>query len=347
MGNINLTLLKETRSYFIEYSCGGRKLESFLTHRGTFLQRQKEALNIIKKIMTIHRKRGLLSHLDHLAEVEHKIRELQPWVRDHIVHALLSFILGVYLNENFLRALTDNFVDSFQWKLAGLFHDIGYPAQIAKDVLAPFTATINDVKTFIDVPAPDVHFRIVPIGLENLTNPRNSFALIQERLDEWNLQINAKKEYDRMINSGNICHGMISSLALLYLIDLMYHKCNPRRKYSEVYVNGADWNQTYFEKDVVSACSAIYIHNLPERCFINAKIDRLKTPVAFLLKLSDCLQTWERPNWNNKKGFSATLFDIEINNSVVIFRAEIPEDEKNKIKANITSCLIASDIQIC
>jgi len=349
MMNINATLLRENNSYLYNYDCDRYEIKHFLTHRGTFLERQREAIHIIESIMTTHGKKELLRHIVELARVEHGIRELEPWVRDHVVHALLSFILGIYLNEKFLRPLIGILVNDFQWKLAGLFHDVGYPVQVAKDILRPFTAKINEIKKILDVHSPDVYFKVVPVGIENLTNYLNSFDLIQERLNEWELRINAREEYNQMVDSGDICHGMVSSLVILYVIDLMYQKYNPKRKYSDIsaVMSNINWNQTYFERDVVSACSAIYIHNLPNRCFADAKIDRSKAPVAFLLKLSDYLQEWERPSLINPKGFSATYFDIKIDNDQLIFHADISDDKKRKIKDEISSSLVTPDVQIC
>ncbi len=371
MMNINETLLEQTRTYLSGYGCNRDEIECFLIHCRNFPERQEKAIAIIKDIMRTHEKKELHLHVVELARVEQGIRELQPWVRDHVVHALLSFILGIYLNEKFLRPLSGSYVDPFQWKLAGLFHDVGYPAQVAKDILRPFAAKINEIKKTLGVRSPDIYFKVVPVELENLTNGLNSFDLIQERLDEWELRINAREEYNQMIASGDICHGMISSLAILYLIDLMYQKYNPKRKYSDIYAKGSNinWNQTFFESDVVSACSAIYIHNLPNKCFADAKIDRSKAPVAFLLKLSDCLQEWERPSltnsngdsatksdclqeWErpsltNSNGDSATKFDIMIDNDQLIFHADIPACKKKKIKDEISSTLVAQDIQIC
>lgn len=347
--DINSTLLKQTNTYLYDYGCNQKEIEHFLTHFRNFPERQQKAIDIIEGIMTIHGKKELLRHVAELARVEHGIRELQPWVRDHVVHALLSFILGIYLNEEFLKPSRGSYVDPFQWKLAGLFHDVGYPAQVAKDILKPFVAKINEIKRTLDVRSPDIYFKVVPVGLENLTNGLNSFDLIQERLDEWELRINAREEYNQMITSGDICHGMISSLAILYVIDLMYQKYNPKRKYSGPYAESSNinWDQTYFESDVVSACSAIYIHNLPNKCFADAKINCSKAPVAFLLKLSDCLQEWERPSLKNLNGFLATQFDIKIDNDQLIFYADIPACKKKKIKDEISSSLVAQDVQIC
>lgn len=140
---------------------------------------------------------------------------------------------------------------------------------------------------------------------------------------------------------------MISSLTILYIIDLMYQKYNPKRQYRDIYLDRVNWNQTYFESDVIPACSAIYIHNLPKRCFSIKKIDRSKASIAFLLKLSDCLQEWERPCKGNKTGFPSCKFDIRIDNNILIFYADIPDNIKDKIKGEISSYLITPDVKIC
>ena len=335
------------------YNLSEDMIRSFLFHSGGFLARQSEAIFIIREIMNAHEKKDLIYTVIELARVEQGIRELEPWARDHVVHALLSFILGIYINEKILRPLTHTPVDDFQWKLAGLFHDVGYPMEMARDALVkPFTDTINESKRKIGIGARDVGCKFIPYGFENLQNNVNSFDLIQERLNTWGLRINAKRAYDEVIDSGGICHGMISSLAVLYLIDLLYQKFNPKREYKDRYVRrrprtgDVNFNQVYFERDVVSACAAIYIHNLPGKWFANAKIDRSKAPVAFLLKLSDSLQEWERPSKENPTGFSATQFDIRIDNNQLVFHADIPNNMKEKMKSGI-STLIVPDIRIC
>ena len=377
--NINATLLNEIRPYLYSYDCYPSEIEHFLTTNAPFLERQHEAIQIIENIMAAHGKQELHRPVAELARVECGIRELEPRLRDHVVHAVLSFLLGIYLNEKFFRPLIGTPVDRFQWKVAGLFHDVGYPVQVAtKGILKAFAAKINEIKRTFDVSAPEVYFEVVPrvkrsspvhfldvllgllkrrkpsdSGLENLTNGLNSFDLIQKRLNDWGLRINAKKEYHKMIRSGEICHGIISSLTILHVIDFMYQKYNPKRKYSDIYAvrksgeqNGVSWNQTYFERDIISACSAIYIHNLPSRCFGSAKIDPSKAPIAFLLKLSDCLQEWERPSLTNPTGFSATQFDVKIDNDQLILRANIPDDKRKKIRQEISLSLASPRVEI-
>lgn len=349
MTNINETLWNEIKPYLHKYDCFEDEIEHFLFHNRNFLERQTEAIRIIENIMTLHGKKDLLRQVSELARVEYGIRELEPWVRDHVVHALLSFILGIHINENFTRCSAVRPVNDFQWKLAGMLHDVGYPVEIAKDIMKPFADKINEIKRNLGDQGPDICFKVIPVGLENLKNNRNSFDIIQERLRSWGLDVDARKAYEENVESANVDHGIISSLSILYLIDMMYQKYNPKREFKNVRAAGGniDFNQRYFEEDVVSACTAIYIHNLPKKYFIHRKIDRRKAPVAFLLKLSDCLQEWERPSKTNPAGFSASSFDIKINREKLVFHAEIPDEKKEHMKDQVRSILLAPDVEIC
>lgn len=322
------------------YDCPHKLIVDFLMHEHDFLKRQKMAITAIDNIMKAHNKQQLLHHVTELARIEHGTMELEPWVRDHVVHALLSYLLGIYINEHFIINIIGNKVDSFQWKLAGLFHDIGYPAQIAKDILKSYTDKINKIKKEIGVESQEIYFSVVPVGLENLQNNVNSFDLFQKNLDEWGLKINASDVYESYIKNGKICHGMISALCVLYIIDLLYQKNNPNRDN----LQASGWSQKYFDIDVVPACTAIFIHNLPSQHFRNSKISLEISPIAYLLKLSDCLQDWERPTHNNKHGFSASLYNIDVKNNKLYF--SVPEERKDMIDSEVVDSISSEHIEI-
>lgn len=330
-----------------EYDCNPQNMRDFLIFSGGFGDRQKRAIQLIEDIMAANRKKDLLSEVTkELAKIEYSIRELQPWARDHVVHALLSFILGIYISSKLLRPSLSIQFDPLQWKLAGLFHDVGYPVQIAKEALLKrLTSAINKTRTTIGISRPDVYARIELVNIDKLQNNLSSFDLIQNRIDEWGLSINVEQEYAATVKTGDINHGIVSSLSLLYLLDVLYEKHNHARLHEPVIVDGVDFNQLYFERDIVSACAAIYLHNLQSHCFQNARIDRLRTPIAFLLKLSDTLQQWERPSLLNPSGFPAQRFNIVFEKGALIYEADIPRQEIGKMKADL-SVLIASDVEI-
>jgi hypothetical protein len=355
--NINVRLLEEIRPYLNSrselspYDLSEEIVAPFLFHNGGFSERQEKAIHIIEDIMAAHGKGELIKTVIELARVEHGIGELEPRARDHVVHALSTFVLGIYINEKVLRPLWDTPVGAFQWKLAGLFHDVGYPVELAaKKLIGRYLETINNSKEKIGVAAPDIHFPIDFSKLAELQNDKNSFDLIQNRLVDWNLDINSRAAYKEMSNSGQVNHGVMSALSVLYLIDLLYQKYNSKREYKDIIIPQesarVNFNQMYFERDVVSACAAIYIHSLSAEWFARKKIDRSRAAVAFLLRLSDVLQEWERPNRLDPCGFSADLFDIRRDDSRLFLIANLEPNARQEMENKIRSTLIAPDVRV-
>lgn len=342
---INKTIFNAVKGALWYYGCDESQIEGFLTSRWSFDRRQAAAISIIEEIMEPHGKEKLRGHITELARVEHGIRELEPWVRDHVVHALLSFVLGIYINEKFMKP-SGHGVDQFQWKLAGLFHDVGYPAEAARGILNQYANKINEIKASLDVAAPDVFFRVTPVGIDHLTNGLSSLTLIQQQLTAWGLAIDVNREYRRMLDSGMICHGIVSSLSVLYVIDLMYQKYNRNREHRDIHEPaGINWNQSYFENDVVAACSAIFVHNLPSRCFKDAHLCKQQAPLAFLLKLSDCLQDWNRPSADNPRGIPQRVFKINITDGKLMFTVA-DSTRRKKIMKELRSSIDTSDIEV-
>jgi hypothetical protein len=349
--SINAMLLKTIAPYLERnnrfYYLMDGKVSQFMLNSLEFHERQELAIGIIESIMSGHEKQLLLEYVVELARIEPRIRELEPWARDHVVHALLSYFLGVFINERFLFR-TGKKVNAFQWKIAGLFHDVGYPLQIASDSLVkPFVSQINAMKRQLHSTQPDLAFGIILSGLEKLNNGVNALDLIQNRLDDWELNIDSHEVYTDMTKTGLVDHGIVSALAVLYVIDLMYQKYNPRRVHRNILTQSrsVNFNQRFFETDVVSACSAIFIHNLSYSMFLDKKVDRSKAPVAFLLKISDTLQEWERPSLNNPNGYSANLFSVMIEQKRLLYKSSLTKERKESIQ-NDLKVLVAPDIEV-
>lgn len=342
-----LTGLIDNHDILYDYGCLRSHVTSFMKTPMLFSDRQRQAMTIIEEILSAHGKESLLGHLSQLAHIELHAGGLQPRARDHVVHALLTFILGAYINEHFLDIASR--ADIFQWKLAAMMHDIAYPVEIAhRIILSSFEDTINGIRSELGISGCQVKFLIVPENIEKLSNHVDGFSLIQNRLDDWGLAINAKRAYREMLSSGEICHGMLSGLVLLYVLDLMYQKHNPSRAYADTRIpeSNINWSQCYFEEDIVSACASVFLHNLKAKHFSSAKISRSKAPLAFLLRLSDSLQDWERPSMNDPHGTPARRYDIRVDNRKLIFECDIPEERKLKIEDEIFGALDTNDVLI-
>jgi hypothetical protein len=293
---------------------------------------------LIKDLVKPHSKDQLVSHITELYIVEEATMSLTE-KRDHVIHALNTFLLGCYINNNYLI----NKVDVFQWKLTALFHDIAYPLEISQKIIERYIDKLHKIKHELNIENFNPAINLAPKNFEKLTNNKNALEYIQKRVYEWGLDVNVQKRYDDKISSNEICHGMLSALTVLYLIDLMYQKNNPQRKRQTVYdADYSDWNQQNFENHIVSACSAIFLHNLSDDAF--EKIDKNKAPLPYLLKLCDELQTWDRPNQNTPIGDSPENYDISIKNNKIIFKVKTEED-RSKITQKI-DCLNDLDISV-
>ena len=188
---INEFLLNQTADILQEYGCSDNDLAYVLLKDVSFDERQKRAIQFIGKVLSNHGKQDLLSYVSELATVEHGIRKLKPGQRDHVVHAVRVFLLGVFFNNTLLK---DTPVDKLQWKLAGLMHDVGYPLEIASRIAIPFGQKLNDIADRLGVRVPPIRYHGPRLeGIENLTKGKNAFLTIQEKLEEWGLSMDVTK----------------------------------------------------------------------------------------------------------------------------------------------------------
>ena len=302
---------------------------------------------IIKKLVEPNGKKKIYLHIDKLHKIEKDTMSLTG-KRDHVIHALNTYLLGLYINDKYLATK----VNEFKWKLAAPFHDVAYPIEIAAlhpEIFAPMTSNeivksyINTMKNIEDVDNFNIVVtNLVPKNVEKLTNKKNAIAYIQNQIRKWGLGVNVQKRYETMISSNKICHGMFSALTVLHLIDSMYQKHNPKRVKKIKLAEGSDWNQEYFKNDVVPACSAIFLHNLGIDAFY--QIDKNKAPLPYLLKLCDELQNWDRPNGEGQSEPSEN-YGISIEDGKLIFYVK-DEAKREHIKGKI-KCLNDNSIDVC
>lgn len=295
---------------------------------------KESVIEIIGKIVESNGKKELYRYLTQLSIVEYKTREFKFSRRDHVIHALLTFITGIYINEFFMIQHSSH-VDSFRWKLTSLFHDIGYASSISNELAYQQTKTMYEVinkltnrhlsKEIVDYY--DVY--------SHLNQDKNAFNIIYDRLKAWDLDVEVIDNYVK--NEEKLDHGIMSSLILLYTIDQVYQAHNPERKYGNFYVEVRiaeenfylNCSQDIFDGDIIDACAAIFVHNLPEKCFESKKINLTKAKLAYLLKLSDELQDWNRTVFQNNYSNPSEQYDLNVIDNRLLVR--IMEDFSTKI----------------
>jgi hypothetical protein len=311
-----------------------------------FQARQNKAIEIIKNILDTHGKAEIVDFLGQLATIEPGIQDLQPWVRDHVVHALNTFLVGIFVLENitFPEDKINRFPFAFMWKICGPTHDLGYPIEIAHNIRALFYIQVNDILDRLNSPSSRIRNISCINDLNSLCRKPDALDIIQKRLTSWKLGIEVK-HYIRWLNERNLTdHGVISSLAQLKIIDAMYFSYNPDRKKQHIYHAGLSYNQIYFDQDIVSAASALFIHNISlDYGEFSSKIRFDIAPLAFLLFLCDTFQEWDRYS-EQRPVYSGNDFNIECNlNTISLF---VPNNLEQKVSSTLSKRLQGLNIKV-
>jgi hypothetical protein len=311
-----------------------------------FKCRQEKSVEVLHAILKRHEKQELVGFIAGLAIIEPRIQELQPWVRDHVVHAVNTFLVGAYVLKHvrFPEPRDMRYGYSFPWKLSGPTHDLGYPIEIAHNVRAPFIREMNEKLDELQTPSPRVGFDLYPENLSLLCGDRDGSRIIEERLASWGLGIDVDDYYLWLRRNGRVDHGVVGALAELKLFDALYNKYNPQRQHRRIVRIGVNFNQDNFEQDIVSACAALFVHNIDLAyggfC---GKISFQVAPLAFLLFLCDTFQEWDRYT-ENKEVYAGTDFDIRCGAEEILLY--VPDAAEEKMAAALGQRLSGLRIEI-
>jgi len=330
--------------------CSGdcAKLVKRLMTQTEINSKRRIAISIMEHIMKKHSKGDIVGLVEQVSKIEKKIQLLDSSHRDHVVHSVLTFILGNYIRKNFFESEGIDKISDFQWRLACIFHDIGYSLCLAGDMLIKQVTELNHIVKFPKEQRQPINVKIIIEGLDSLTKNTNSIDCIQGCIDSWEIKVNARNIYKMIKDGRKRYHGAIGSLLLLYSIDSLYDKNNPDHVNDNHYVKNMDWSYRNMKSDIVPACTAIFLHDLPAKEFKCGKIDIHKAPLAYLLRLADCLQEWDRPSIKNPNGYNSCCFDIDSKDEKLIFSiiGNNLKRIKNKIKKEIEGSLVCNNIVI-
>ena len=254
--------------------------------------------------------------------------------RDHFIHSVNVFLLGLAIyskNNNYQDFFYDYVINSgytkyfkidgefsneeflYRWGIASLFHDIGYPVEIIGKQLKQF------IKEGIQPISPDYSVNM-GIDFKNFDEFNHILKICpnfaDKYLDEWDdvegldlfkpTDIMAHKiarEFDvdikslkmhldnfpqQMNEDGFIDHGFFSSILVLDSYGYLIQK----------YAKKSD----FFFYPIVDSATAILLHNYYANTLNNKNYEQFQlglmdprdNPLAFLLKLCDELQEWNR-----------------------------------------------------
>ncbi|QLA15225.1 hypothetical protein [Desulfolutivibrio sulfoxidireducens] len=304
---INGTILQSINNncniYGFDISTANDFLKTDTNDRNNLFELAKK---IVENIAADHNKNSLSSMFMSLYEFEKIQRKNNNQRgRDHIIHSVTCFFLGIYINEEFLSKHNAK-VDPFEWKLASLFHDISYPLEIDKNKLDYFkkiTEHLSDNHDICICSLDEIKISYLrdhnKCSLKLIDNTLQK--ILYNNTDDTNQKTKAINKYNCALMNGNYCHGIFSSLTVLYIAAALYNRFNPTKKEDNIEPYNAGWNYKFFKNEILNSCTAIFLHNFK---FITPKMTMEKSECAYLLKLCDALQNWNRPH--NKRNATCT-----------------------------------------
>jgi len=295
---------------------------------------RKNALALVESILAEYGKQDFAADLTSLWKIEAGAKLFRPRHRDHVVHSVLTFFLGVFLS----RVLAF-MVDPLQWTLAALLHDVGYPFELACELPSHLDAQLNNLRTELELDRVNLKPTVDCSSLESLmtlSGRHNSLQVITKSLEDSGVSIVLN---DRVYE----CHGVMGSLYVLHFIDLLYSKYNQNGRDSGDASSSDFWDRAHFRLRIVPACAAIFVHNLGPDHF-RSPIDRRRAAVVFLLRLAASLQEWSRPRARARRTAAADRYAFESRTGgMLVMRA--PKSRCQAIRKGMKP-LLASDVGI-
>ncbi len=279
---------------------------------------------------------GLL--LEMLSEHEANASSLLMKHRDHYSHSVYVFLIGLAIYKNIFAVryaynkkygLKDgkeaacHFLE--YWGLASLFHDIGYPFEIAHQQMKAYVCKLdksnNDDYGF----APYVSYRNMDeFTVSRLGDLNDLFAkAIIERLGESYLRRTEIEPYYaeytlRKTLRDRAVHENPAEKDYLYMDHAYFSGLMLAKTYLTRHKNIERYEQ--FPQEVLDALCAIILHNslfkFTMRSFLHTKEPlRLSDgqPLAYLLMLCDELQCWDRASYGQNSRSGIFAFDFDIN----------------------------------
>ncbi len=274
--------------------------------------------------------------LDVLKSYEENASVLIDKQRDHYVHSVNVFILGLCIyagNSRFRAAFEKIIMDKkeyplsydtrneefyYRWGLASLFHDVGYPVEIVG----------RQINKYIDF-ATEVGGREKPVNVqlsfENFEElnriaeitPKGIFAKCYFDRYEDSLCIDALKPVDLLAHKIHSSLGVelkaakyalddfVNVMARFGFIDHGYYSSIIVLKWYGYLIQSAKYKPEYFYWPVLDSASAILLHNCYKNMFMKkpfnlGALSPHTHPIAYLLILCDELQEWNRKAYGKK-----------------------------------------------
>lgn len=288
-----------------------------------------------------------------LSEFEMNGSKLLMKHRDHYVHSVYVFVLGLALYEKYevYRKAYQKFYSLENdkesahhylqyWGLASLFHDIGYPFELPFEQVASYFEMNNEKRS----ESPFISYN----ALEKLTTLKKGIELNGKTFTSTNALF-AYLLFDKLGDVYNISEeGMHEVLS-----KRVSHPQNSNYFMDHAYFSATVLYQKLFEEleckcdnAHLDALTAILLHNSLYKFDVtnirgehNTPFKMELHPLAFMLMLCDELQCWDRTSYgrNSKKELHPMGCDFELDGKTIKTTYLFDENESVKVNRYIKS----------
>ncbi|MCD8372220.1 MAG: hypothetical protein LUD27_02835 [Clostridia bacterium] len=302
--------------------------------------------------------------LELLSDHEYHSGELLNKHRDHYSHSVYVFAIGlaIYANDSVYRKTfldfydySDNDVGALNflhsWGLVSLFHDIGYPYQLAHEQIKGYNEELwgkGSAAVF-----PYVSFGNIEsfIAIDEKTQERLNGCLSEDyKFDS----LNSLLAYGLNLREGYDCKEVCDELLqrVIRQKDFMDHGYFSAVILAKKLLLSPNFTVNNERVDVLTA---ILLHNNFNKYSENARhpISLDEHPLAYLLILCDELQVWDRMAYGKASKRDPIAWSVEFNISDNAISATynfdscavLSEDGKTRINKSFEE--IQSDVFVC
>lgn len=342
------------------------------------------ANNVYKAFLDTYRVSGLEKLISTMRDFEEKASTLLSKQRDHYVHTVNVFLYGIAIyisNKNFRQnanrmlkypdayeQIEEEFL--YRWGIASLFHDVGYPIEVAYKTISEFSSVLmlpsliySNEEVFSSGKIEKIQKPAITLDLHdmdemlyiNCLQPKdqfkndyyNKYPDMQMLMSNNILELISKKIAQALkFADENAIYKYLykkikQSLELGIVDHAIFSTISLLKWSNEVYLKSR-WNPAYFYMPIVDSATAIFLHNSYEYIFMKVpfNLEKLRVnahPLTFLLILCDRIQECDRTSYGyipEKISFvsSTTCIDDDKFNLNLVVESNI--DQKDISSAN-------------
>lgn len=267
--------------------------------------------------------------LDVLLSYEENAATLIDKQRDHYIHSVNVFILGLCVysqNANFRAAFDATNMDKtnypfsydtkheeffYRWGIASLFHDVGYPVEIIGKQINKFMSFVTEADDDVKVKSHLEFDNFEEMNSITEVIPKREFTQTYYQKYDSCVYVDLLKPIDLLAHKLHISLGVdlkgvkaaldsfLGFMAKSGFIDHGYYSAIIVLKWYGFLIQSCKYRSEYFFYPVLDSASAILLHNYYKNVIMKPPFDKGRLsphdhPIAYLLILCDELQEWNR-----------------------------------------------------